>query len=287
MIVRCLLCLLLPPAALAASLACSVLRPTPTEERALAPLVGSFRRDCAQLRAIAEGLRGGRPVAIRGFLIIDIARAVRAELASVEDWPLLKTATYSQHSLLLYEPEVRSRLPRAGYVVKLFETDALLDWLARLSGVALSHVEEEGRTVLEASVSNYKAGDYSSWHTDDAASQHKVTRRRLAFVLHLTQGWRSGLGGELLWSGPKEESGAGELQVRDALAPAFNVLTLFRVGTRSYHRVNNTALEFPEGYNRLALSGWYHAAAGAAAGEFEAAREHEGFVVVGEGKDEL
>lgn len=88
----------------------------------------------------------------------------------------------------------------------------------------------------------YRAGHFLTTHDDGIEGKN----RQLAFVLNLSQRWRTSWGGQLEFL-----DGAGE--VEQTLSPVFNTLSLFAVPQP--HRVTRVASSAKS--SRLALTGWF------------------------------
>ena len=95
-----------------------------------------------------------------------------------------------------------------------------------------------------AQATRYQAGDFLTGHDDDVAGK----RRRLAYVLGLTAGWRPEFGGLLLF-------GDAEEGIAQTIVPRFNALSLFAVPQP--HSVSYVAPYASE--PRLSVTGWLRA----------------------------
>jgi Rps23 Pro-64 3,4-dihydroxylase Tpa1-like proline 4-hydroxylase len=105
----------------------------------------------------------------------------------------------------------------------------------------------------------YRPGHFLTQHDD---SGYPEQHRRVAYVLHMTRGWRAEWGGELQFL-----SGDGEIE--EAWLPRFNSLALFMVPTA--HLVSYVAPFAKE--SRYAITGWLCDAPGiAASGESAASK---------------
>ena len=99
---------------------------------------------------------------------------------------------------------------------------------------------------VNGQATSYDAGDFLTGHDDNVAGDGRIA----AFVLGLTKMWRLEWGGLLLFHGPHDRTA-------EALAPRFNTLDLFNVPQQhSVSYVCPTA-----GFSRMAITGWYRAAA--------------------------
>ena len=99
---------------------------------------------------------------------------------------------------------------------------------------------DTGVDQVDAAATCYRAGDFLALHNDSGYG-----RRRAAYTLGFTKGWRSDWGGQLLFHDLTGEITRG-------LLPKFNVLTLFK--TPSNHSVAQVATYATQ--PRLAISGW-------------------------------
>jgi hypothetical protein len=114
-------------------------------------------------------------------------------------------------------------------------------WATRLSGRSCAGP-------AQFSAAWYLPGDYSLPHNDIAESgesfDRQVVNRQVAYVWHLAKDWRSEWGGALYWCARAWY-----------LAPVFNTLVLFNVGTESNHFVTHVS-PYAQG-KRLAINGWW------------------------------
>ena len=91
----------------------------------------------------------------------------------------------------------------------------------------------------------YRAGDYLLPHDD------RMTGRKIAYILYLTTS-RKGEGGTLDLYG--SDSASHPLKVKKSIIPCAGSLVLFRVSTRSWHRVAEHLAERP----RITIGGWFN-----------------------------
>jgi Rps23 Pro-64 3,4-dihydroxylase Tpa1-like proline 4-hydroxylase len=110
---------------------------------------------------------------------------------------------------------------------------AFLDFASEVAGA-------EGVDRVDAAATYYRPGDFLNWHTDIGGG-----RRKAAYTLGLTRGWRPDWGGHLLFH---DEAG----DISRGLLPAFNVLTLFK--TPRPHSVSQVATYATQ--PRFVISGW-------------------------------
>ena len=101
-------------------------------------------------------------------------------------------------------------------------------------------IGEDSVAAVDANATWYRPGDFLTLHTDGGAG-----RRRAAYTLGFTQGWRPDWGGQLLFH---DETG----EIVRGLIPGFNVLTLFK--TPRSHSVAQVASYATS--PRLTVSGW-------------------------------
>ena len=99
---------------------------------------------------------------------------------------------------------------------------------------------DSGVDQVDAAATCYRAGDFLALHNDSGNG-----RRRAAYTLGFTQGWRADWGGQLLF-----HDKAGD--ITRGLMPGFNVLTLFK--TPRTHSVAQVATYATQ--PRLTISGW-------------------------------
>lgn len=99
---------------------------------------------------------------------------------------------------------------------------------------------EPGVTKIDAQATLYRPADFLTLHDDTGAGE-----RLAAYTLGLTRAWRPDWGGQLLFH---DEAG----DVERGFAPAFNVLTLFKVPRA--HSVAPVAAYAAA--KRLSLTGW-------------------------------
>jgi SM-20-related protein len=116
---------------------------------------------------------------------------------------------------------------------KFLNSRAFLDFASAVTG-------DTGVDRVDAAATCYRAGDFLNLHTDVGDG-----RRRAAYTLGLTRGWRADWGGQLLF-----HDTAGEIS--RGLLPSFNVLTLFK--TPQLHSVAQVATYATQ--PRLTISGW-------------------------------
>ncbi|CAI8340406.1 MAG: Uncharacterised protein [Hyphomonas sp. TMED17] len=93
----------------------------------------------------------------------------------------------------------------------------------------------------------YSAGHFLTEHHDDVIGKN----RKLAYVINLSQSWKSEWGGTLQFV---DDDGA----VVDEFLPRFNSLSIFKVPVM--HRVSAVVDTVSE--NRLSLTGWFRTRAG-------------------------
>lgn len=117
---------------------------------------------------------------------------------------------------------------------EFMSSEAALGLLAEVTG--LTDID-----FADAQATGYRPGDFLTAHHDEVAGKN----RRAAYILGLTQGWRTEWGGLLLF-----HDDAGDV-VR-GLLPRFNCLNLFAVPrTHSVSQVATYA-----GTTRLSVTGW-------------------------------
>lgn len=118
-------------------------------------------------------------------------------------------------------------------LVKFLNSPPFLDFGRQVTG-------EAGVGSVDAAATCYRPGDFLNLHTD-----HGEGRRRAAYTLGFTRGWRTDWGGQLLF-----HDQAGD--ITRGLMPGFNLLTLFK--TPRAHSVAQVASYATE--KRLTISGW-------------------------------
>jgi len=193
-------------------------------------------RDPAALDWIGRRLREERLVAIRDAFQPAFAERMHRCLDESNDWRAHEKFEehFHYHHHNLYEPQA---FPSdLAWCQGIFDSPATKDFAAELTG-------RDCGGPLAFSASWYLPGDYSLPHTD-AVSHDQSAKRQVAFVWHLSPGWRSEWGGALFWC-PRNLY----------LAPAFNTLVLFNVSPDSYHFV--TPVSPYAGAKRLAINGWW------------------------------
>lgn len=94
-----------------------------------------------------------------------------------------------------------------------------------------------------AQITSFAPGDFLTRHRDEVTAE----RRRIAFVLNLSQNWHPDWGGLLQFFRDNGDT-------RDAWTPTFNSLCLFDV--KHVHSVTAIAPFSPK--PRIAISGWFH-----------------------------
>ena len=119
-------------------------------------------------------------------------------------------------------------------LTRVFDSREVKDWVAQIS-----QSEVNGSTMTGASY--YSAGDYTMPHTDKAGGGDD-SKRRVAFILHLTREWNPVFGGDMVWMNPAYH-----------IHPSFNSLTLFSVSDSSWHFVSPVAPITPDHIRRLAF----------------------------------
>ena len=251
-----------------------------------APAAGELPGAAAEL-AIAAGIDAERLQAVfaeTGFVQIcpflpgDEAEALRRHLAEREDWTrTIKAAAadpfdcqLAQNRLSTAQLEALETLaaPGAGsgfrYVFdkivaadrdgERHETGTLL---ARFAGLlarpatrdALGAICGEDIATVEAQATRYRPGHFLTMHHDSESG----SRRRVAYIFGLTEGWRPEWGGLLLF-----HDEAGEI-VR-GFVPRMNTLTLFKLP-----RIHSVSLVAPSaGAMRYSVAGWLNVEAPAA-----------------------
>lgn len=101
-------------------------------------------------------------------------------------------------------------------------------------------IGETGITKLDAQATLYRPGDFLTRHDDTGEGD-----RRAAYTISLTREWRSDWGGQLLFHD-------AEGDIERGFAPAFNVMTIFKVP-----RQHSVAPVAPyAGAPRLMVTGW-------------------------------
>lgn len=123
-----------------------------------------------------------------------------------------------------------------GEIYQWLSSDETLRLVRQISGIPTLGAPS-------AQLTAFGPGDFLTRHRDDVTSE----RRKIAFVLNLTEGWHPDWGGLLQFF---HDSG----ETRDSWSPLFNSLCLFDV--KHVHSVTCVAPFAPRA--RLAISGWFH-----------------------------
>ena len=195
--------------------------------------------DPATMRDVGARLRAGDVVVLKDAFRDEFAQAVHAELAAdTVDWALNEAYFadgYHHRHHNAYDARAWSaRLRRA---LGVFADERTRAFMSELAG-------RDCAGDATGAPSWYKAGDHSLPHTD------WVGQRTVAYVWHLSKGWRPEWGGALYWAGADHAV---------ATHPAsFNTLVLFCVTTTSAHFVT-TVSPHHEG-KRLTFNGWWQSA---------------------------
>ena len=95
---------------------------------------------------------------------------------------------------------------------------------------------------VDAQATRYRAGHFLRTHNDLMEAE----RRRFAYVLYLTQNWRSDFGGLIAFTDENDN-------VQHALKPEFNQMLIFQVPRLHHVTAVSAAATVP----RLAISGWF------------------------------
>lgn len=118
-------------------------------------------------------------------------------------------------------------------VTDFLNSAAFIDFCSAVTG-------EAGVTKIDGQATCYRPGDFLTQHDDTG-----VGERLAAYTLGLTRTWRADWGGQLLFHDAQGD-------VERGYAPAFNVLTLFKVP-----RQHSVAPVAPyAGALRLTITGW-------------------------------
>mmetsp|Transcript_59177 Transcript_59177/g.134000 ORF Transcript_59177/g.134000 Transcript_59177/m.134000 type:complete len:94 (-) Transcript_59177:172-453(-) len=80
-------------------------------------------------------------------------------------------------------------------LANIFDSAQVKEWVRDISGS-----EVNGTTL--AGASHYAAGDFTGLHTDRAGGVHAKEKRRIAYILHLTDNWNPKFGGDMVWMNP-------------------------------------------------------------------------------------
>ena len=180
---------------------------------------------------ISDALRAGRMVVIPDALPSDLAGRAHDALEASPEWKAYEGHydgfSFSHHNL--FEQALHPAGLREACAV--FEHPESCAFMEQLAGVPCS-------TSVSLGASWYRPGDYSLPHTDHALE------RTVAFVWHLTKGWKPSWGGQLVWCP------AGK-----ALEPRFNWLTIFLVDHKSLHFVAPVSSHAVG--KRFAINGWW------------------------------
>lgn len=213
-------------------------------------------------------------VQIRDFLDRSSAEAIHRCLAAFSQWNLVYTVNgrhqaASEAAIRRWPAAKRRRLERAIYgaavdqfqyfyasvpIYEIYHQELLPGHLLN-SVFQLLNSEpliERVRTITgdpsigfaDAQATRYDRGHFLTCHDDEVAGKD----RRAAYVLNLTPLWRVEWGGGLEFVDPQGNVDA-------SLAPAFNVLNLFRVPTSHFVGV---VAPFA-GASRLSVTGWFRA----------------------------
>src|SRR3954467_2260231 len=222
------------------------------------------------VEALAAAYAAGRRIRIEPFLAADGAARLRDHLRDRPDWHLtLKgesdkvfdfeqtaraTMSAEQSRALeklaapdrpgfryLYEriwavdaSTVRERGTLLADFAEFLRSEPVLDFFRRLTGAA-------DVAFANAQATRYATGHFLTIHDDTQERQ----KRRVAYVLGLTEGWRTEWGGLLMFHDRRGD-------VVEAWRPRFNAMTLFAVP--QLHSVSAVVPFAPAA--RYAVSGW-------------------------------
>jgi SM-20-related protein len=174
--------------------------------------------------------------------VFDFEQAARAAMSAEQSRALEKLAAPDRPGFrYLYEriwavdaSTIRERGTLLADFAEFLRSEPVLDFLRRLTGAA-------DAAFANAQATRYAPGHFLTIH-DDSQEQQK---RRVAYVLGLTEGWRTEWGGLLMFHDRKGD-------VEEAWRPRFNAMTLFAVP--QLHSVSAVVPFAPAA--RYAVSGW-------------------------------
>jgi len=184
-----------------------------------------------------------RPIQITDCLKPSFANALHKEIYNSEHFRVQKGASpfYQFHLHAIYDEDVPfKKHPNLMKFRELINSDEMRAWIEDVSSSKLTHAS--------VGASLYKPGDHTQAHTDVSVLPNG-SRRRVAYILHMTKRWRPHWGGDLVMINPQTH-----------IFPLFNALTLFPVTEGSFHYVSPVVplAKFPK-FKRLAVSGWFYA----------------------------
>jgi Rps23 Pro-64 3,4-dihydroxylase Tpa1-like proline 4-hydroxylase len=222
------------------------------------------------VEALAVAYAAGRRIRIEPFLAADGAARLRDHLRDRSDWLL----TMKGESEKVFELDQAARAAMSGEQSRALEKLAAPDrpgfryLYERIWAVDASTVRERGTLLADfaeflrsepvldffrrltgtadvafanAQATRYAPGHFLTIHDDSQERQ----KRRVAYVLGLTEGWRTEWGGLLMFHDQRGD-------VVEAWRPRFNAMTLFAVP--QLHSVSPVIPFAPSA--RYAVSGW-------------------------------
>uniref|UniRef100_A0A7S2LS65 Prolyl 3,4-dihydroxylase TPA1/OFD1 N-terminal domain-containing protein n=1 Tax=Skeletonema marinoi TaxID=267567 RepID=A0A7S2LS65_9STRA len=194
-------------------------------------------QDPETIHNIKQQLRAGKPVMIHNAFQPEYAEAMYQDLSSAEGAFELHEYAHEQDDFSCYHYNIydlQKYTPLMNATLELFNSTATKEFASELSGRRCG-----GQTWPAASW--YKPGSHSLPHSDWA------DQRTVAYVWHLTKGWKHGWGGHLYWMSETSFP---------FVPPSFNTLVLFSVNTRTQHMV--TSVNHLAGdVKRLTINGWW------------------------------
>ena len=204
-------------------------------------VMGSWLKNNKVQRHARRAFGMFRPIQITNCFTDHFAEKLHRELNETKDFTFYEgNSPFYQFRLnAIYDDDHSfQRHPMLIEALAALNSDTVLDWIADVSN---SDIE---RASLGASL--YKPGDHTQAHTD-MKDNNDGTKRRVAYITHLTKNWDPTFGGDLVKMTPTTH-----------LLPLFNAITLFPVTLGGWHYVSPVTkrAEYPK-YKRLAVSGWF------------------------------
>ena len=204
-------------------------------------VLGSWLKNNKVRRHARRAFGMFRPIQITNCFTDHFAEKLHRELNGTKDFIFYEgNSPFYQFRLnAIYDDDHSfQRHPMLIEALAALNSDTVLDWIADVSN---SDIE---RASLGASL--YKPGDHTQAHTD-MKDNDDGTKRRVAYITHLTKNWDPTFGGDLVKMTPTTH-----------ILPLFNAITLFPVTLGGWHYVSPVTkrAEFPK-YKRLAVSGWF------------------------------
>jgi len=195
--------------------------------------------DPETLDDVGRRLRAGEVVVLKDAFRPEFAEATYRELKSKNVPWVVNEAYYEDgyancHLNVYDSGQWSARLNRT---FEVFASPETRRWIGELT-------QRDCSGECTGAPSKYRSGDHSLPHTD------WVGQRTVAYVWHLSQGWRPEWGGALYW--------AHNDHAKATFPSTFNQLCLFSVTTTSAHFVTTVSPHAKA--QRLAFNGWWQSA---------------------------